>query len=76
MGLGHGERSLSDKYSANDAYHPVFTTRIFGAFRCITVAIGNDCVGVHDIVTNGGNGFICIRCKLLLEPESQQRSSL
>lgn len=76
MGLGHGEWSLSDKYNASDAYHPALTTRMLGDFRYITVATGNDGVGVHDIMTNGRNGFIRIRCKLLLEPESQQGSSL
>ena len=64
-------------------YNPISTTRILGAFQRVTSSVGNtgagvynvspdagsDGVGVRGIITSGGNSYICIRCKFLLEPE-------
>jgi len=32
--------------------------------------VGDESVGVCDIMMNGGDGCICVFCKLLLEAES------
>ena len=49
----------------------------YGGSVCNVVPdAGNDGVGVHDIVVNGGSGNICVYHKCFLGAASQQRSSL
>ena len=74
----------------NGTYCPVLVMRIMRAFQRITMNVrnngvcvyniipdmGNDGVGVQDVVMNGRSGCICVRCRFLVDAENQQRSSL
>ena len=65
----------------SDTYHLISAACILGPPRHVTMAVGNNGVGVHnvilgtgndgvgvcDVVTNGKNGCICAYCKFLLE---------
>ena len=85
MGLGRHKLLLDDRYSTNGTHHPlILTTRILGAFQRVTMAVGNNGGGVHNVVLDTGNDgvgvgdimadarndWICVDCKRLLETGS------
>ena len=39
----------------------------------VVLNVGNDFIGVLDVVTNVGNRYMCTDCKLSLETDGQQR---
>ena len=78
MSLGSVRWLSGDGQDRSGAYRSLMTARVFRAFQRVTMNVGNsvslevgsDGVGVHDIVTNGRNCWVFAFCKFLLKAKS------
>ena len=84
MSLGRVRCLSGGGQSRNDAHHLLSPTRIFRAFQQVRMDvgdsgarvrngildIGNDGMGVHEIVASGGDCCVRVCCKFPLELES------
>ena len=80
MSLGRDKWLLDGRQTTDGTYHLILTARILRAFQRVTMTVGNNGKGVHnvilgagnggvgvcDVVRNGGNGYICVYCRCLL----------
>jgi len=52
-------------------YRPALAVGPFLTFQYIPVNVGNDSMGIHDVVADVRNSYVCIYCKLGLWMDCQ-----